>query len=124
MVCLQNLYKDHVIGPNILNIMAHGFWNISTIAGVIVEGPRVALRSIDTDSRISCHKEIPFIARSMPVDLTHSTRLDGYDRCGEHAREGKCCRVDDLDTSAGNFVCGCFLGEMVCVRLLSGDDAR
>lgn len=120
MVCLQNFYEYHIISPNVFNVMCHGFLNISTVSSVVVKGPRVALCGIDTDPSISCNEEIPFIACSVPVNLTHSARLDGYDGCREHACGGESRWIYDFDSSSRSLVSRTLFWEVICVRIFNG----
>ena len=57
--------------------MAHRGGHVRDIAGLVVERPRIGLRSEDRHARLALEEERPLVLRRVPVHLADRTRLDG-----------------------------------------------
>lgn len=111
---MQDLQINYVYVARILDIMAIRKRDIAHITLREVERPRSSRSGEDRHPRIARDKEIPFIAIGVPVDLTHSSWLDGDERDTEIGSDWEGRGVQDLHGAAIDDV-GFLLGEVVGV---------
>lgn len=90
---LQNLQEHDIYIARVFNVMSIRERDISHVSLSIIECPRGIRSGEGSQSSVTSDEEIPFVAVSMPVNLTHGTRLDGYERNAEIRGYWECGRV-------------------------------
>lgn len=118
---LQNLQEHQILIPRILNIMTIRLREIPNITSHIVKSRSSIRRRKQRRPTLALNKERPLIARRVPMDLAHATRMNSHNRRGEIAGYWEGERVDNLDGAAGYLV-GALFGEVVGVALGAGDE--
>ena len=71
MYAAQNEHRPLSHRASRLKICAH-----TNIAGLVVERPRIGLRSEDRHARLALEEERPLVLRRVPVHLANGARLD------------------------------------------------
>lgn len=80
---------DQIFVSSILEIVCAGSRDVSYIAGLEVECSARFGRYVDGQATLAADDVVPFVAGGVPVQLSHSSRLDGEQCCGEVASNGE-----------------------------------
>lgn len=101
---LQHLEEDHVLGAGILDVVRSGLGDVSNAACREIESAGSFWGLEDSDTGRALEEVVPFGRSCVPVNLAHSTGLDGDERSGKVLSDGEGCWVENLDRSARDLV--------------------
>lgn len=100
LVGAEHLKHFDLLIANVLNVVGIVLRNDGYITGLVIECPRRASCSKDSNASFAANKEGPFVSIWMPVHLSKSTWYD-RDMCScDGLGDGKVCRIGDADFTA------------------------
>lgn len=91
---------------------------------MIIKSLSISLRRIDTDPRTTTNEEVPFIACSVPMNLTDCSWFDCNEGGGKHTRNWEYSWIDDFHAPTFSVYIVRSFGGMIGVRCVERNNPR